>query len=277
MTDERHTNGAEQERRIQAAIRAAGDVRADAAFRERLKRDFMEGTILEPAAPQEEPRPRRSYRWWWVLVPAAAVVLLFAIFLPGPTPTPAWVVQAVSGEGQVEIDGQILALDQQDLLAEAVRTGGQVRLIEDVALDLRLDDLLLLQLDEGAHVTLPAPPERAVRGPLISEVHHGELRIKTGPGLDGTEVHILTTEGRTEIVGTIVSVYKGEGFTCVCVLEGTARIGADEARLEEIPKGMRKVMFGDGRPPMVTEIQPQHEAGLLEFEERYREFFSMRD
>ena len=112
-----------------------------------------------------------------------------------------------------------------------------------------------------------------VYGALIAEVHHGELRIKTGPGFRGAELQILTTEGRIEITGTVVSVYKGEGFTCVCVLEGTAKIGMDKADLEEIPAGMRKVMFADGRPPMVTEIQPQHEAGLMEFEERYRNFF----
>jgi ferric-dicitrate binding protein FerR (iron transport regulator) len=141
------------------------------------------------------------------------------------------------------------------------------------SLDLLLDDRLLLALDEGADVTVPVPPEHGAGIPLVSEVHHGELRIKTGPGFPGTELHILTSEGRTEIVGTVVSVYKGEDFTCVCVLEGTASIGADEARLEKIPQGMRKVMFGDGRPPLVTEIEPQHEAGLLEFEDRYRDFF----
>jgi ferric-dicitrate binding protein FerR (iron transport regulator) len=273
MTGERQTNGAEQERRIREAIHSAGDVRADAAFRERLKREFMEGTIPEPATQREEPRAHRLHLWWWVLVPAAAVVLLFAVFLPRPTPTPAWTVQAVDGEGQFEIDGQTLAIDQRELLAEALASGGHVRLAEGISLDLLLDDRLILQLDEGADVTVPIPPKVGNRETLISEVHHGELRVKSGPGFHGTELHILTAEGRTVIVGTIVSVYKGEGFTCVCVLEGTARIGADKARLEEIPQGMRKVMFDDGRPPMATEIQPQHEAGLMEFEERYRGFF----
>jgi ferric-dicitrate binding protein FerR (iron transport regulator) len=273
MTDERHSNGAEQERRIREAIRSAGDVRADAAFRERLKREFMEGTIPEPATSREEPRDHRLHLWWWVLVPAAAVVLLFAVLLPRPTPSPAWVVHAVEGEGQFEIDGQTLAVDQREFLAEALGSGGRIRLLEGVSLDLLLDDRLILQLDEQADVTVPVPPERGEVGTLISEVHHGELRVKSGPGFHGTELDIVTAEGRTEIVGTIVSVYKGDGFTCVCVLEGTAMIGADGARLEEIPQGMRKVMFDDGRPPMVTEIQPQHEAGLMEFEERYRNFF----
>lgn len=275
MTDERQTNRDEREQRIREAIRSVGAVRADAAFRERLKRGFINGTISEPAVTPQEPRARALLRWGWILVPAAAAVLLFALFLPKPAPT--WTVQAMHGEGRIEIDGQTLPMNDPVLVAGALGSGGHVRLIEGGSLDLLLDDRLLVEMDERADVTVPVPPKRGSADLLLSEVHHGELRIKTGPGFPGMELHILTAEGRTEIVGTIVSVYRGDGFTCVCVLEGTARIGADEARLEEIPQGMRKVMFGDGRPPMVTEIEPQHEAGLLEFEERYRDFFPTRE
>jgi ferric-dicitrate binding protein FerR (iron transport regulator) len=84
----------------------------------------------------------------------------------------------------------------------------------------------------------------------------------------------VTAEVRTEITGTVVSVYKGDGYTCVCVLEGTARVGADEARLEEIPPGMLKIMFSDGSPPIETEIAEQHEADLIEFRERNKDVFS---
>jgi len=275
MTDERHTSLGEQERRIRESIRSTGDVRSDTAFRERLKREFTGGTIAEPAVPQEESRARGLPRWWWIPIPVAAAVLLFALFLPRPAPT--WAVQAMHGEGQIEIDGQILAADESALVARALGSGGRVRTLEEVSLDLRLDDRLLLALDEGADVTLPVLAEPGAPGPLISEVHHGELRIKTGPGFPGTELHILTTEGRTEIVGTIISVYKADDYTCVCVLEGTARIGVDEARLEDVQAGMLKVMFGNGRPSIVAEISSKHEADLLEFGERYRDVFPPRE
>jgi hypothetical protein len=277
MTDERHTNLGEQERRIRESIRSSRDVRADTAFRARLKREFIGGTISEPAVRQEESRARGLPRWWWIPIPVAAVVLLLALLLPRPTPTPTWSVQAVHGEGRVEIDGQILAADEPALVARALGAGGRVRTLEEVSLDLRLDDRLLLALDEGTDVTLPGLRERGAPGPMISEVHHGELRIKTGPGFPGTELHILTTEGRTEIVGTIISVYKADDYTCVCVLEGTARIGVDEARLEDVPAGMLKVMFGNGRPSIVAEISSKHEADLLEFGQRYRDVFPPRE
>jgi hypothetical protein len=108
-------------------------------------------------------------------------------------------------------------------------------------------------------------------------VRAGETKIKTGPGFPGTELHILTTEGRTELVGSIVSVYKGDGYTCVCVLNGTAQVGADEEHLEEISRGMLKIMFGDGSPPIVTDIASQHEAELEKFDDRYQDVFPPRE
>ena len=276
MRDERHNTLTEQERRTRDAIRSSGEVRADAAFRERLKREFRSGTISEPAVPRQESRARSFPRWSWVLIPAAAVILLFAIFFPR-TSVPEWSVQAVHGEGRIEIEGQVLATDEQDLVSQLLSAGGRVRLPEEVALDLRLDDRLILALAEGSDVTLPVPLEPGSRGPLVSEVHHGELRIMTGPGFPGIEMHILTTEGRTEISGTIISVYKGDSYTCVCVLEGTALIGADENQLEEVAAGNLMVMFEDGSPPVVADIEAGHVMDLLKFGERYRGIFEPPD
>jgi len=276
MRDERHNSNTEPEPRIREAIRSSGEVRADAAFRQRLKRKFSSGTISEPAGPQDETRARSFPRWAWVLLPAAALILLFAYFLPR-TPAPAWSIQAVHGEGRVEIDGQALATDEPDLVARLLGSGGRVRLPDEVALDLRLDDRLILALDKGSDVTLPAPAEPGSGGPLISEVHDGELRIMTGPVFPGTGMHILTTEGRTEITGTIISVYKGDGYTCVCVLEGTALIGADELQLQQVEAGKLLVMFDDGSDPILADISSDHETDLLEFEERYKAVFAPSD
>ena len=271
MTDELRSKVAEKERRIREAIRSTGDVRADTAFRARLKREFIDGTISAPAVPRDEPRARTMPRWWWILVPAAAAVLLFVLFLPGPAPT--WVVQRVHGEGQVEIEGATLATGEPDLVARALRSGGRVRVPDGVSLDLRLDDLMLLALVAGTDATVPAPPGPDAEGPLIAEVHAGDFMVKTGPGFPGTELHILTTEGRTEIVGSVVAVYQGDGYTCVCVLKGTARVGADEEHLEEITQGMLKIMFGDGSPAIVADIASNHKADLKEFDERNRNVF----
>jgi ferric-dicitrate binding protein FerR (iron transport regulator) len=272
MSDERHNPNTEQERRVREAIRSSGELRADAAFRERLKREFSSGTIVEPAAPREDSRTRSFPRWAWVLVPVAAVLLLFAYFLPR-TPAPAWSIQAVYGEGSIEIDGQSVATGESERLATALLAGGHVRLPDEVGLDLRLDDRMILALDAGSDATLPAPAELDAHGVLIAEVHDGEAHIMTGPGFPGIEMHFLTAESRTQITGTIVSVYKDYGYTCVCVLEGTALVGPDETRLEEVGAGRLMIMFDDGSDPMVTDISSDHEADLLEFEERYKGIF----
>jgi hypothetical protein len=75
-------------------------------------------------------------------------------------------------------------------------------------------------------------------------------------------------------VGTVISVYRGPGYTCVCVLEGTARVGEDEAHLEDVPEGHLKVMFDDGSDPIVEEIASSHEKALNEFVENDRDLFS---
>jgi hypothetical protein len=269
--DERHDNLTEQDRRIREAIRSTGDVRADTAFRARLKREFIDGTIDASAVPKKETRARTISAWWWMLVPAAAAVLLFVLFLPGPAPT--WVVQGVYGEGQIEIDGQTLATGEADLLARALASGGSVRVPEGVSLDLRLDDRMILSLVAGTDATVPAPPEPGAEGPLIAEVRIGDLMVKTGPGYPDNELHILTTEGRTEVVGSVVSVYKGDGYTCVCVLEGSARVGVDEEDLEEISQGKLKIMFGEARAPIVADIAAKHKMDLEQFSERNRDVF----
>ena len=66
-----------RERKIEEAIRSSGELNADPTFRERLKSEFIDGTIAETALP----RPRRPSQWWWVALPAAATAVLFVVML----------------------------------------------------------------------------------------------------------------------------------------------------------------------------------------------------
>jgi hypothetical protein len=243
---------------------------SDVAFRERLKRQFSDGTIAESGATPEREEARLLSRWTWLLAPVAAAAILLVVMML-PSTAPMWTVY---GQGQVEIGGQVLSLDDPQAIARALESGGEVLVLEGSSLDLRLDDRLVLALVEGTEATVPAPPGRGSEVPLVYEVRDGELRIMTGPGFPGAALHVLTAESRTEIVGTVVSVYKGGGYTCVCVLEGAALIGIDETSLEEIPEGMLKFMFDDGSEPFVMEISPDHREGLVEFSERYRDIWS---
>ena len=68
-----------------------------------------------------------------------------------------------------------------------------------------------------------------------------------------------------EVTGTVFSVVCDEGVTCVCVLEGKIRVGRDASDMEEVPAALRKVMFRDGRTPLIMESAPEHREGLEGF------------
>ena len=44
--------------------------------------------------------------------------------------------------------------------------------------------------------------------------------------------------------------------TCVCVVQGSVRVGADGEAIEIVPEGKRKVFYKDGSPPSIEEISP---------------------
>jgi ferric-dicitrate binding protein FerR (iron transport regulator) len=258
------------ERQIQDALRALPEVQADAEFRQRLKADFVSGAILE-----REPAKGRSTRlqrhpWLWASLSAAAVILVsLLVFSHGP----AWTLHGVTGEGQVVVNGQQFSAQDIDELNRLLGARVDLEVPDGVVLDVICPEVLLLEIAPNTHVVIPANPGRFWGRTLTSRVDKGEIRFKTGPEFSGYRFLVLTSEGRTEIAGTTVSVYKGDDFTCVCVLSGTARIGQQEATMEDIPAGMRKVMFADGRAPLITKIAAEHEEGLVQFEARNQAAF----
>jgi ferric-dicitrate binding protein FerR (iron transport regulator) len=245
------------ERKVQEALRALPEVQADAEFRRRLKADFVSGAILERERTADRSAGLRRRPWLWAsLAAAAAVVLMLLVFNRGP----GWTLHEVSGEGQVVVNGQPVPAQDIDALNRRLGAKADLEVPDGVRLDLICPEMLLLEIAPNSHVVLPADPGRVWGRTLTSRVDKGVILV-------------LTSEGRTEITGTTVSVYKGDDFTCVCVLSGTARIGRQEDTMQDIPAGMRKVMFADGRPPLITEIAAEHEEGLLQFEARSQDAF----
>ena len=270
MSREDPVSAAELER-AQRAVRDLGSMRADRAFRTRLREEFVTGAITE-GVETESRRARLTRIRGWILLPAAAATVA-AIWLLVLTARPTWEPGNVTGTGTVTVsvqDGSEVEVELRDTarLAGLIHPGAHIRLGEQNTLDLIAGDVLLLQLDGQAALTVPANPRSGeVMG---SRLDAGELRIRTGPGFTGQRLSVRTTEGRAELSGTVVSVFKGSDFTCVCVLEGTARIGGNEATIEDVPAGMRKVMFADGRPSMVVAAEPQHLEDLTRFVETTR-------
>jgi hypothetical protein len=273
----------EEERQLGDSLRALGEVRADEAFRARLRGQFVAGTIPEsestggPVAsdavvPPIRALPRRRSLprpWAMAALPAIAAALVL-IFLGGGEPH--WRVLDVRGDGDVTVAGRAVSAADRGAVASAMDSGVRVTLPEGVELDLALGDVMVLGAAAATDFELPrAPSGSPVRYEV--RVHRGDLMFKSGPDFPGREMMLSTTEGRIEITGTTVAVYKDDEVTCVCVLEGTARIGRDDSHMEPIPAGMRKVMFADGREPLIIPIEPGHRDGLLRFESRNEKTF----
>lgn len=261
------------QRRVQEVLRELPEQRPDPAYRAAVREAFLTGTIdaERPAAAMPPIRRPHWTRWIsWALAPAAAAAVLLLVFLSrGPT----WTVHRVHGQGEIVVDGETVPLDDADRLAGAVGPGRWLELGADADLEIRCGDLALIEVTQGSRVTVPNRPGRWTGRSMRGDVASGEIRVMSGPAFAGHSLHLFTPEGRIDLTGTIVSIFRNEELTCVCVLEGEAMIGEDDEHLDAVPEGMRKVMFSDGRPSLISEYAPEHVEGLREFQERNRTVF----
>jgi len=279
MSDRNDMNLTPEELRLQEAVRGLAEVRPDDAFRERLRAEFISGEIdsqpdtgydagpADNVVPLDRGGNRR--RLWAVAIPLAAAIAAFLLFFGGG---PTWTLKSVTGSGTILVDRQTVDAADFDRIASLVKPGSRIVVPATAEVELILGDVMVLGIIRDSEVTIPADPGRG-QNTFTTSVAYGELLVKTGPGFRGEHLDILTSEGRTELTGTTVAVNKGDGFTCVCVLEGTARIGKDEADLEEVSAGYRKVMFADGRPSIIVDILPDHETDLIHFDARNEDAF----
>jgi hypothetical protein len=272
MTERENTQLTPEEESIRREIQGLSEVQADPTFRDKLLRDFITGDIDE--LPSPPPRSARG-RWWrGALVPACAAALFIIVML---SQGPPWSLLNVTGDGEIVVNDTAVSAKNPSELARLIGPRAQIKVPEGVQLQLVCPGILLLQITPHTEMTVPQAPRRWFKGALQSWVEKGEILVKTGPDFPGQELLIQTREGQILLSGTTISVYKGDDFTCVCVLAGQALIGKDASHLEAIPSGRRKVMFADDRPPLVTEIAAEHEQGLLRFQSEGKTLFGERD
>jgi ferric-dicitrate binding protein FerR (iron transport regulator) len=257
------------EKRARIAVGGLSRPAATPEFRARLKEEFLSGAIERTVPIHARPR-RRAYTRAWIIALAAAVLLILLLQV---NRGPALHVVGAYGSGVVETAGELISVTDEAALEDAIRPGRELELAGDAGVDIVYGRSMLFQIDPGSVFTPPQPPGRWLGRTVRADLEFGEIRIMTGGDFTGTELAIHTPEGITLLTGTIVSVFRDSSVTCVCVYEGSARIGVDELDLEQIPRGKRKVMFRDGSPSMITNLAPPHEAHLREFEARYKDLF----
>ncbi|HYJ34227.1 MAG TPA: hypothetical protein VE326_13530 [Candidatus Binatia bacterium] len=270
--------------RARAALRAAPPLRADPAFRERVKQEFVSGAIevtgsrvRRPRANGESghaghaghagptrlggsPRLKRSDfpggrrrgvpTLAWIgasLAAAAALVVVFGSLNRGPT----WWVTAARGDGTVRVDGQTVALDDRDAMRRLLVPGAEIELTGNAELDLCSNGVLAVQLSPGTRMTLPPPPGRWLGRRTELYARSGELRVTTGKNFPGVQLAVMSPTAAVEIKGTTLAIIIEDTGTCVCVYEGTAMVGrlrgGEFADMHAVPGGMRRYVYKDER------------------------------
>jgi ferric-dicitrate binding protein FerR (iron transport regulator) len=262
MTDDRSKKHIDDET-VAKWVRELPDAEPDAEFRERLRSAFVSGEIDSPdaAAAPEAPaaRPSRASArapWWRWLVPVATAMAVIAVFMFNRGPA----LEVIEATGEVTVGGRPLA-DATPL------PGATVEVAAGATLDIAAKGSAIYEVVGGTRMTLPESPGRWWGKAAACSLFVGELRLKTGAKFAGTELRVYTPEGLVVVTGTLLSVQCDEGGTCVCVLEGTARVGVDEADLEPVSPGFRKIMLRDGTKEIIP-VKPMHRDGVLDFDDR---------
>jgi hypothetical protein len=247
---------------IEEELRALPPVTADPEFRARLREGFVAGELAE--RPEE---PRILLRLGILVGSLLAAAVIIVITMLPTSDVPRYHVLDAAGGGEVVIDGVKVPLSDREAIQARLEPGARVVVPPTATLTLTVPGIALFELTPGTHVVLPWAD-----GTPAGHVLAGEVRFASGPDFPGRELALVTPDGRAVITGTLVSIFCADTGTCVCVLEGTVRVGPSSGVLERIPPGQRMVMPRGGGAS-VEAVMPEHAEGLRKMLERTAESF----
>jgi ferric-dicitrate binding protein FerR (iron transport regulator) len=253
------------ELQAQGAVRALPAVHADAAFRARLEQAFTTGAFPAPARPIV-PLPWYRRPVAWIAVPAVvAAALAFALVL---NQGPRWGLAGAAGAGNAIVDGRPIPMNHEGDLRRAVRGGARVVVPRDGELQLANGDNMMILATAGTEFVIPAAPGRWFGRRVAASMRHGTLRVSTRPGFAGARLEVTTPEAAVEVTGSTLAIICEDAGTCVCVLDGGVAMGPLGGASEEVPGGMRRFVFRDGRAPEMAEMRPSERTELTDFREQ---------
>ncbi len=199
------------------------------------------------------PRPvaRPALRWASALAAAAAIAIVAGV-LNAPA---RWVALPSGGTGSLVIDGVAVPVSQTAEITRRIRPVSRVRLECVRDLDLVSEGALAMQLSPGTEVVMPHAPGRWFGRSSQASVEAGHLRITTGQRFHGAQLSIATPDAAIQITGTTLAVIAESSGTCVCVLEGVAKVGPRGGAMMpvaacsrcEIPRGGGEMVMGEMR------------------------------
>jgi hypothetical protein len=248
------------QKRAREMIRGLPTPKADATFRDRLKRGFVDGTISTPA------RPEREASWFpkpvVISIALSAAAVIFLLFLSVANRGPSWELLRPESGAELRVDGEPIDLDRLEAAQDRLRPGATIEVEGSADITLSCAGHILFQLPPGSEIRLPSQPKRWLGRDLQTELTRGRLRIVTGEDFAGARLTVRTPDASVEVLGTTLAVILEDYGTCVCVMHGTVRAATADYTAETIPEGMRKVFYNDGRPPETDSMRPDERMKL---------------
>ena len=268
MSGSRDDVTAGAERRARDRVRALSAPTADPDFRARLADDFASGALASAprsAAALRLPWHAREMTRWAVGAAAAAALIVAGLML---NRGPAYRIISQHGDGIASVDGHGVMLNDLAGLERTIHPGSRIALPADADLVLEAGHTMMVALERGSVVTLPGTPGRWFGRRVAGRVDTGILRVTTGPGFHGAALALRTPEAQLQVTGTTFAVICEPAGTCVCVLEGTVRVGPIGAAMMEIPGGLRGYVYANGTPMARATMRPDERVMLGELRER---------
>ncbi len=253
------------ETRAREAVRGLDRPVPGAAFRARLRAEFVAGSI-RPTRPRVVPWHSRPATLWGSAALAAAAAFLVVTALNRP---PSWSVASVTGEGLVVVDGVPVPTAHAADLARRLRPGALVHTPAGVEIEIESRGVMAVQFSPATQASVPNVPGRWFDRAAAAEIRSGELRVATGAGFRGARFDLRTPEARIEVAGTTFAVICEPAGTCLCVMEGVVKMGARAGGpMHEVTPGRRRFMFADGREDEAAAMRETEHGPLGEMRAR---------
>lgn len=241
------------------ALATLAHVQADPAFHARLRSEFAHGALGGAVVAQRRPRWAAAgapgmlgVRWGLGVAAALAAVLLLNVLNRGPS----WQVVGLTGPAALRVDGRPLSIGADSQSPTFLAPGARVQVPAGAELTLMSRGTLLLQAAGGSDLVLPGAPGRWWGRRSVGRLQAGEVRFTTGAAFAGASLQMTTPEATVEVVGTTFAVIAMPCVTCVCVYEGDIRLRPLGGSFESVAAPRRKMVFSDGRPAVVGELEP---------------------
>jgi len=255
------------ERQIQELIRSLPEYEGEVAGRERLRADFVAGTLGEAegdasaagaggAAPAKVVPMRRG------LIGLAIAASLLALFFVWPR-GPQWSVMGVAGEGTVIVNGTRYA--SANAVADLPKTlppGTKLRVEGETMLDIATPGVIAIQMAPGSEMEVPGRGRMPGGATYTGKVAQGEVRFVTGENFPGSRLELDAPAAHVVVTGTTFAVITDADTTCVCVLDGEVQMVAGDGAREAVKGGTRRTLYRETGQAHLEEILPMERMKL---------------